>query len=58
MKLGITYKGRTKFEGAEELMGDWRKLHNEGLCDLCSLSNIWVIKSRVRWGREACSTYG
>jgi hypothetical protein len=34
-----------------EITGEWRKLHNEGLNDLCSLPNIVrVIKSRrLRW---------
>jgi hypothetical protein len=31
----------------EEVMGKWRKLHNEELNGLYSLPNIvWVIKSR------------
>jgi hypothetical protein len=32
-------------------MGEWRKLHNEELCDLyCSPSIIRIIKvSRMRW---------
>jgi hypothetical protein len=34
-----------------KLTGEWRKLHNEELNDLYSLSNIvWVVKSRrMRW---------
>jgi len=41
----------------DEVMGDWRRLHNEELNDLYSSPNIvWVIKSsRVRWaGHVAC----
>jgi hypothetical protein len=31
----------------DEVTGEWRKLHNEELNDLyCSLSIVWVIKSR------------
>jgi hypothetical protein len=40
-----------------EVTGEWRKLHNEGLNDLyCSPSIIWVMKSRrMRWaGHVAC----
>jgi hypothetical protein len=35
----------------DEVMGEWRKLHNEELNGLYSLPNIvWVIKSRrMRW---------
>jgi len=35
----------------DELTGEWRKLHNEGLNDLYSSSDIiWVIKPRrMRW---------
>jgi hypothetical protein len=38
----------------DEVMGGWRKLHNEELHDLHSLSNIIsVIKSgRMRWARH------
>jgi len=33
--------------------GGWRRLHNEELNDLYSLSNIRVIKSRrMRWARH------
>jgi hypothetical protein len=37
----------------DEVMGRWRKLHNEELCDLCSsLSIIRINKSmRMIWGR-------
>jgi hypothetical protein len=41
----------------DELTGEWRKLHNEELNDLYSLSNIVrVVKSRrMRWaGHVAC----
>jgi hypothetical protein len=31
-------------------MGGWRKLHNEELHDLCSLSSIvTIIKLKMRW---------
>jgi hypothetical protein len=35
----------------DEVTGEWRKLHNEELCDLYSLPNIVrVVKSRIiRW---------
>jgi hypothetical protein len=34
----------------EEVMGGWRKLHNEELHNLyCSPSVIRIIKSRLRW---------
>jgi hypothetical protein len=35
----------------DEVTGDWRKLHNEQVNDVCSSPNIvWMIKSRrMRW---------
>jgi hypothetical protein len=35
-----------------EIIGDWRKLHNEKLCNLYSSRNIRAIRmimSRIRW---------
>jgi hypothetical protein len=29
--------------------GDWRKVHNEELCRMCSQNITRVIKSRRRW---------
>jgi hypothetical protein len=48
----------------DDATGEWRKLHNEELHDLWSLSNIFnLIKSRRRWavtwqvwGREGVHT--
>jgi hypothetical protein len=37
----------------DEVTGEWRKLHNEGLRDLCSSpSTIGIIKSRMRWAEN------
>ena len=34
----------------DEVIGEWRKVHNEELSDLYSLPNIVrVVKSRIRW---------
>jgi hypothetical protein len=30
----------------DEVTGEWRKLHNEELNDLCSSPSIWVIRPR------------
>jgi hypothetical protein len=41
----------------DEVTGEWRKLHNEELNDLCSSPSIvWVIRSRrLSWtGHVAC----
>jgi hypothetical protein len=41
----------------DKVRGEWRKLHDEELNDLCCSHNIvWVIKSRrMRWaGHVAC----
>jgi hypothetical protein len=36
----------------EEVVGDWRKLHNEELCNLYTSPNIImvIISRRIRWG--------
>ena len=43
----------------DEVTGEWRKLHNEELKELCSLPNIVrVVKSRrLRWA-GLCGAYG
>jgi hypothetical protein len=34
----------------DELTGEWRRLHNEQMNDLCSPNSIWVIKlTRTIW---------
>jgi hypothetical protein len=44
---------------ASEVAGEWRRLHNEELQDLCSTPNIVrVIKSRKDEIGKACSMYG
>jgi hypothetical protein len=40
----------------DEVTGGWRISHNEGLHNLCSLSNIiTILRTRIRWARNvAC----
>jgi hypothetical protein len=42
----------------DEVMGGWRKLHNEKLCNLYSLSNIIreIKLRRMRWARHVAAT--
>jgi hypothetical protein len=44
----------------DEVIGEWRKVHNEELNDLYSTPNIVrAIKSRrMKWMGGACSAYG
>jgi hypothetical protein len=38
----------------DEVMGEWRKLHNEELNDVdCSPNTVRVINSRMRWAGNA-----
>jgi hypothetical protein len=39
----------------DEMMREWRKLHNEELCDLSSLQRFIIILKlrRMRWARNA-----
>ena len=42
-----------------EVIGEWRKLHNEELYDLCSSNSIVrVIKSRLKWAGHLASMCG
>ena len=42
----------------DEVTGEWRRLHNEELNDLCSSPNIvWVMKlRRMRWAGHVAHT--
>jgi len=43
----------------DEVIGDWRRLYNDELCDLYSTPNIvWLIKSRRMRLVSICDTYG
>jgi hypothetical protein len=33
----------------DEVIGDWRKVHNEELHNLCSLPNIMIKSKGMRW---------
>ena len=34
----------------DKLTGEWRKMHNDELNDLCSSTNIFLVtNSRMRW---------
>jgi hypothetical protein len=52
----VGYWGRNLGLQREELLRNWRKLHNEELHDLYYSPNIvMVIKTRMRWvGHVAC----
>jgi len=42
----------------DEVTGEWRKLHNKELNDLCSSPNIVGVKIEKNEMGGACSTYG
>jgi hypothetical protein len=43
----------------DEVTGEWRKLHNEELNDLCSLSSVVrVVKIKKNEMGWACGAYG